>query len=169
MRIPTLLAIVLLCALWIASAMLYPDLPARLPRQFDFAGHVNHWAPSSFGSWFLIPLIAAAVAAVMLGLTVFLPRIPPGLINIPRKDEFLRLSAERRAGVLQVVQGSLAWIAVCMVALCAILQYAVYETANGRDAASLLRVVEFGPLVVITALVVQMWISVRRAIEDHSG
>ncbi len=91
-------------ALWWRAAVWYPRLPDRYPIHFDMSGTPDGWASKSVATWFLLPLVSLVMTALMMGLGLgginAMARHTPGLINIPRKDEFLRLSPEERVRVL---------------------------------------------------------------------
>jgi uncharacterized membrane protein len=96
--------VVLQIAVWWRAAVWYPRLPDRYPIHFDASGTPDGWASKSVGTWFLLPLVSLVMTGLMMGLALgginAMARHTPGLINIPRKDEFLRLSPEERVRVL---------------------------------------------------------------------
>ena len=56
----------------IASAVVYPDLPERMPTHWNLAGQVDGWSPRSWGAW-MIPVMIAFLWALMR----WLPSIDP--------------------------------------------------------------------------------------------
>jgi uncharacterized membrane protein len=93
-----------LVAIWAAHGLVavlaLPHLPETMPVHFDAAGRPDAWSGATLGNWFLLWLVSAGFGLMMLlgALSVF--RIPPRLMSLPRKDEFLALPAGRRERVL---------------------------------------------------------------------
>lgn len=56
----------------IASAVVYQDLPERMPTHWNLAGDVDGWSPRAWGAW-MMPVIIAFIWALMR----FLPSIDP--------------------------------------------------------------------------------------------
>lgn len=56
----------------VASALVYPDLPERVPTHWNLAGEVDGWSPRAWGAW-MIPLFTALIWALMR----WLPSIDP--------------------------------------------------------------------------------------------
>ncbi len=102
----TLLVALLLAsiaAIWIAAFSLHSTLPEKIPLHFDFSGTPDRWGPSSFGNWFLIPIIATAIPALLVGivpLTNVLLNRCPSIVNVPRKEKLLMLGLDARARAL---------------------------------------------------------------------
>ena len=75
----------------------YPRLPERLPLHFNMTGQPDRWSGrGGLVVLFLMPLVLTAVFYLMAYLV---PRLGAGArtVNIPHKEEFLRLPAEKRA------------------------------------------------------------------------
>ncbi|HEX8320402.1 DUF1648 domain-containing protein [Longimicrobium sp.] len=124
----------LLAALYAGSAAAYPRLPERIPIHFDLAGNPDGWASTSLLSWFLLPLIATAMA----GFLFVIGRVSeyrPELWNVPEKPRFLALPAEARAPIVARLRAFLALMAVMTTALMGVIQVEVFLTATGRGPA----------------------------------
>lgn len=67
----------LLAAMAIATAALYPSLPERFPIHWGVSGEVDGWMPKPWGPW-LAPLITVALVALML----LLPWLSPNRFRI---------------------------------------------------------------------------------------
>jgi uncharacterized membrane protein len=82
------------------AALSLSHLPEIMPVHFDAAGRPDGWSSATPGNWFTLWLVSAGFGlAIVLGaLSVF--RLPPRLMSLPRKDEFLALPRERRERVL---------------------------------------------------------------------
>ena len=121
----------LLAALYAGSAAAYPRLPGRIPIHFDLAGNPDAWASTSLLSWFLLPLIATAMA----GFLFVIGRVSeyrPELWNVPEKPRFLALPAEARAPIAARLRAFMALMAVVTTAVMSTIQVEVFLTATGR-------------------------------------
>ena len=73
-----------------------PGLPERIPMHFDMAGRPDRWGGrSGFIGLLIIPLILTAVFYLTIR---FIPGLGanPRLMNIPHKEEFLKLPEDKR-------------------------------------------------------------------------
>ena len=125
--------ILLLVALFGFCAIVWPTLPERLPTHFGLDGAVDGWSDRSLWAWFALPLIAAAVTALLYGIGRLAPRHPE-LLNVPEKKAYLALSPERRAPVVAVVVESLHIVSAILLAMMIVIQIGSYRTALGHDA-----------------------------------
>ena len=64
--------LVLVAAAFIASAVVYPSLPDRVPTHWNLQGEVDGWSGRTWGAW-MIPLMIALLWALMR----WLPSIDP--------------------------------------------------------------------------------------------
>ena len=83
------------------------NLPERYPGHTNLAGEVDRWADKGSGEWLIMPILAAVMAALMVGVAFWLPRIPISYWNVPRKKEFLELTPEERTPVVRML---VAWV-----------------------------------------------------------
>jgi uncharacterized membrane protein len=126
-----LAALGLLAALYAGSAAAYPRLPERIPIHFDLAGNPDTWASTTLLSWFMLPLIATAVAGLML-VGGRVSEYRPELWNVPEKPRFLALSAEARAPIVARLRAFLALMAVMTTALMALIQVEVFLVSTEK-------------------------------------
>lgn len=106
-------------ALWWRVASWSAQLPERFPIHFNLAGTPDGWSTNR-AVWFLLPAISLVMVALFGGLiawTASLARSAPGIVNIPRKDLFLRLSPDGRAAVLGPTRVFLGWMLLLITAL----------------------------------------------------
>lgn len=166
-----LLNAILLLALFAGSAWAYPRLPARIPIHFGFSGQADAWASRSFFSWFMLPVIAAALA---LGLQAIAASAAghPALWNVPDKRRFLALDADARAPIVAKLREFVAFVSVMVTALLGLIQVAVFRTATGTAT----RLPAWAMAAVGAALLVMMVAGVRlnaavgRMVNDaHAG
>lgn len=100
-----------LAVVWGLAIAWWPSLPARIPIHFDGSGRPDRWGPSS--QWFLLPTIATLVIGLVGGIGAALPllvRNHPGLVNTPRKRQWLALDAEARLRAMLPIRWLLAWV-----------------------------------------------------------
>lgn len=106
-------------ALWWRVFAWASQLPERYPIHFNLEGKPDGWATSR-AAWFLLPAISLALLALFGGIIAWtgsLARSAPGIVNVPRKELFLRLSPDGRAAVLAPTRVFLAWMLVLITAL----------------------------------------------------
>jgi uncharacterized membrane protein len=74
----------------------YAKLPARFPSHFDLAGNPDRW--SGKGAFLIIVAFPFILTVVFYVLIRFMPRLAgnPRRLNIPHKEEFLKLPAEKQ-------------------------------------------------------------------------
>ncbi|MGB8958429.1 MAG: DUF1648 domain-containing protein [Candidatus Aminicenantales bacterium] len=92
----------------------YPHLPARIPMHFNMAGQPDRWGGrGGFISLFAMPFVLTAVFYLLIR---FLPGLGtnPRAMNIPHKEEFLKLPAEKRDIYWAVVKEFLAGLAAAI-------------------------------------------------------
>jgi uncharacterized membrane protein len=110
---PTLLLLALLLAVAARAATVYPELPARMASHFDAAGRADGWS-SKGGFLVLTALILALVAAIGIGLPLWLARFPVAWINLPNRDYWL--APERSAATRLVIRNYMTWFGVATAA-----------------------------------------------------
>jgi len=74
----------------------YPKLPERFPSHFNLAGNPDRWSGrDAFLAIVAIPFILTLVFYILIR---FMPRLAsnPQRLNIPHKEEFLKLPAEKQ-------------------------------------------------------------------------
>lgn len=87
------LQLLILAAPFCAAALLWDNLPDRLPIHWNFRGEVDGYAGKTFGAWFL-----PAINVVLVVLISFLPRLDPNAgIMTPRPKPAL-LASSKSAG-----------------------------------------------------------------------
>ena len=99
--------------LWWRAIYWYPQLPERFPIHFNFAGTPDGWANKGLVAWFMLPGISVVMTCVFGSVAWWLGsliRTTPGLVNVPRKDIFVKLSLEGRMTILAPTQTFLAWV-----------------------------------------------------------
>jgi len=150
-RLFDLLNLTLLLLMGMAVTAAYPRLPARVPMHFDLAGRPDRWSGRSG----LVVLVV--FAAVMTGILYLIIRltpkwaINPRYLNIPRKEEFLRLPAEKQAAYWAVYREFFAGLAAAINLLFYLILRGTIRIAEGS--ASLLPFKLMIPALVVMGLV----------------
>lgn len=114
----------------VAVAIVWPRLPERIPIHFGLDGTADAWTRTSFLSWFGIPLMAVAMALLLLG-TIKLARRSPNLWNIPEKRRFLLLSPEQRAPIEMRLERVIAIAGILTTTLFMAIHVGMYQAAMG--------------------------------------
>jgi len=164
-RILLVSTILVVVALLAFSATVYADLPIRIPTHFDAAG-----IPDGFGarsSWWVLPAISVASAALLIGLALLLPR-RPDLLNLPSKQEILALPRDAQIAVLRQAQPGLLMLGLMTAGVFLFLQYAKWEVTQGRTAWGIGNLVMVLPIVSI-ALLPALLVPVRRELRRQQA
>ena len=74
----------------------YSTLPERIPTHFDFSGHPDGWGGR--GSFVFLAAFAWGMTLIFYALSHYMPRIGrnPRTLNIPHKEEFLKLPEQKQ-------------------------------------------------------------------------
>ena len=153
MSVPTrilLASTILVVAVHLAfSAIVYGDLPARIPTHFNAAG-----VPDGFGArsnWWLLPMINVASAALTIGVALVLPS-RPDLLNLPSKPEILALPRDAQIAVVRTAQPGLLVLSLMVAGSFLFLQYAAWEVTQGRTTTGIGNMILIVPIVTIAVL-----------------
>jgi uncharacterized membrane protein len=144
------LALLGLMGMVVAAA--YPRLPDRIPMHFDFAGQPDRW--SGRGGLIVLAALAVVMTGVLYGIIRLTTRwaANPRYLNIPRKEEFLRLGAEKQAAYWAVYREFFAGLAAAVNLLFYLILRGTVRIAEGS--AGLLPFKLMVPALVAMALVV---------------
>ena len=102
-RVALFASLATLVGIWALAYVLWPELPERIPVHFDGSGVPDRWAAPTFMNWFALPLVSTFLTALMFAISFSvrgMARRWPGIMNIPRKKEFLKLPPEARVRAL---------------------------------------------------------------------
>jgi hypothetical protein len=95
-RIYDLANLILLLLTGVLVYQSIPRLPERVPMHFDIAGHPDRWSGRGGLVWLsVLPLIITVILYLFMH---YVPRLGANArsMNIPRKEEFLKLPADKR-------------------------------------------------------------------------
>jgi uncharacterized membrane protein len=70
----TKLPLVIIAAMFVAGAVLYPSMPSPIPTHWGPSGAADAWSAKSFGSVFFEPLIALGLYALLIVVPYFDPK-----------------------------------------------------------------------------------------------
>jgi hypothetical protein len=102
-------------AIWWRAISWWQQLPEKIPIHFNAAGEPDRWVDRSMGAWFLAPVIMVLLCALLGGIARWIDRLAvhtPEMLNIPRKDLFVRLSPAARGEVVLPTRSMLVWVLV---------------------------------------------------------
>lgn len=162
------LALLVIGATWVRAAMLYPTLPDPFPSNFDAAGAPNRWTPKSIPNWFMLPAIALVLQALLLSVGWWgraLVVRAPGLVNVPNKALFIRLSPEGRLATFEPTRLFVAFTAILMTLLFWSILEGTAAVATGRLAG--LPVWPVGVFLgLVFASIVPYWLATSRRVRE---
>lgn len=154
-------------AIWWRAVSWWPQLPERIPIHFNASGEPDRWVERSIGAWFLSPLVVAGLCLFVGAIARWIDRLArstPEIVNVPRKDLFLRLSPEARAKVVLPTRVLLVWVLVGVNLLGLVIVEGMGRVAvKGQATVSILPVVVF--LLFVTALAFVSLRATGRAVE----
>ena len=149
-------------AMLVGGLVSYFALPDRFPIHFDLAGNPDGYAQRGGGGffvWMLLPVVALCMSWLMR----WAPRAArsnPSLWNIPRKQEFLRLTPEQQEPIQRGMADTMAWLTLMTTLMLAVLQASVFAAAHGHTSGWLLAVMLLGFTIVSVAFA---WRASRRS------
>jgi len=90
----------------------YGSLPDRIPTHFDIAGNPDRWGPKA--ELFVFVAVSLGLTILFYAFILAVPRLArnPQFLNIPAKEEFLKLSPEKQRPYWELLQEVLAGMAV---------------------------------------------------------
>ena len=100
-------------AVWWRALLWWPQLPEQIPIHFNAAGEPDRFVARSIAALFLTPAIMLSVCVILGAVALCIDKIAretPALVNVPRKDLFVRLSPERRIAVMLPTRALLVWV-----------------------------------------------------------
>jgi len=113
---------------WLLTAALYTGLPEQIPGHFGLHARPTHW--DSRETIWLLPLIATLMALGLYGLNRMILKYP-GLINLPNKDEFMRLPPDAMRRVVQRLSLHLTGLMATSQLLLGFLVWGTAQVASG--------------------------------------
>jgi uncharacterized membrane protein len=95
----TKLPILIVAAMFIAAAVLYPSMPTRFPTHWGISGTPDAYSTKSFGSVFFPPMIALGVYALL----IFAPYLDPKRRSLKMSFRAYNIVIDAVVGMLAVV------------------------------------------------------------------
>ncbi|MDR3686892.1 MAG: SdpI family protein [Coriobacteriia bacterium] len=93
------LPLVLIAAMFVVGALVYPQLPARIPMHWGPSGQIDRWGTRSFLTVFFAPLTTLAVYVLMW----LVPYLDPQRANLLRSKQVYSIALELLAGMMTIV------------------------------------------------------------------
>jgi uncharacterized membrane protein len=130
----------------------YPKLPERFPSHFNLAGNPDRW--SGKAAFLIIVAVPFILTIVFYILIRFMPRLAssPQRLNIPHKEEFLKLPAEKQMVYWTLLQEFLAGLMAAINLLFFLIIRGTVRVAAGQ--ASLLPLSSMLPALAAMALLI---------------
>lgn len=128
------LAILAHAGVWALAGALWTRLPERFPVHYDIEGRPDRWGDREALSWFGLPLVGLGITTLLLGLGAGIPWMAgrwPGIMNVPRKEAFVRLPPDARRKAVRPAQAMLAVLALLANGLFAYLIWGAHAIATG--------------------------------------
>lgn len=118
------------------SAALWRGMPQPYPVHFGWSGEPDAWATGP-GMWILLVAICTISFLHLHLLQRFLVvDVDSPLLNVPWRDRFRRLPAERRAVVLRRMNRLLGMVNTVVLVLFAVIQVLIWQTARNPHSAA---------------------------------
>jgi uncharacterized membrane protein len=147
--------IVLLALLTYTVYAGYSKLPERIPTHFNFSGQPDRWGSRS--SFLVLAAVAWGMTILFYVLIKSLPQMGrnPRTLNIPHKEEFLKLPAEKQMAYWALLAEFLAGLVAAINLLFYFIIRGILRIATGET--SLLSFTEILPAIVVLGLVMLVY------------
>lgn len=114
--------------LW--NVFTWHTLPVRIPVHFDITGTPDRWIEKGF-ELVVLYLVPFFTTALLYG-TAMLIRRYPALLNMPRKEEFLKLSFDRQSPVFDVITKFFSVLSTAIIILFFSITRSMQQVALGK-------------------------------------
>jgi uncharacterized membrane protein len=148
-------------SMWLVSLYCYTLLPARIPTHYDAAGVPDAFAAKTIGMALALPTTFTVLTGIFVAMAVGLPALAARysrFLNVPNKEQFLKLSVESRTRALEPMRDLSLMMPVPLSLLAIYMAWGTSEIALGR-ASSLSA---FPILVVLLSSFVCLAVTVQR-------
>ena len=159
--------VMLLTAFVVASAWVWPSLPAEFPIHFDASGEADRIVDATLLNWMLLPLIALVNAALLHGVAAWIER-STDVLNMPAQAAFDALSEDDQNTVAALVRYYVEGVAIGVTLLFAAIHIGTYQVATTGLASlpTYTTVAIWVFLIGILAGTVALVVVLRRTIDD---
>ena len=158
------LQLVLLALFFAGAAIAWPHLPPRIAIHFGFSGRPDRWVSTTWIAWFGLPLLAAAMTLVLLGIDKLLQRSPE-MWNVPNRERFLQMSPAEREPIESAVHRLVAWCAVLITCSFIGAELEVYRSARLTAVPGwAVQLLVWTPAILVLVLVLRMNRFIRKQI-----
>ena len=166
----------LACAVWFLAAAVVVFavvaagwLPETYPSHFDISGKPDRWSHGPPGAaWYVVAGVGAAISVGVSALGLGLRRIPADVLNMPRKEQFLKLDAAAREPVYRALTGMLLQLAFVVGLTFLGIQIAMLGSAHRGSMGPYLAFPVGGLALVIVVLVANV-VHVTRVVRRATG
>jgi len=132
----------------------YPGLPRRIPVHFGISGAPDRWGDKS--EIFILVGLMWGMTILFYAVTLGMPRLArnPRYLNIPNKQEFLKLPPERQAVFFGFLQEFMAGVTVSVNLLFYLITGGMLRVAEGRTSGVPLKDVAAGLVAMVLMMVI---------------
>ncbi len=132
-------------------------LPARIPVHFNLQGNPDRW--DSKETMLVLVGVAWALTVMFYAIIYLMPRLRrrPDRLNIPYKQEFLKLPAEKQQVYWNVLTEFMAALAASINLLFYLILTGMLDVAAGKTAGLAARTLAIGLGVMIVILIIYTW------------
>jgi len=142
----------------------WPRLPDQVPTHFGLDGLPDVWSQKSLVSWFLLPVAAVSLTAMIGAFHWVLPR-KPGWVNLPDRTRLNELPEVARGSVLRMLSGFLSLVQTEILVIFALIQMSTYRVAMGQESQWIMILVLVLAVMASPALLVVFFLSLQRALD----
>lgn len=147
-----LVNLALLALFFVGSLTAYDRVPGRFPAHFDLAGNPTRWDARSLVSWMMLPLVAAGITLLLVGLSRWSGR-RPDLWNVPDKKRFLALSPEARRPIVHRLERFVEQVNTIGIVILMAVQWAIFHAATSPSPRMPVWIVAVAPAATVVILV----------------
>jgi uncharacterized membrane protein len=147
-----------------AAIWAWPRLPDEIPTHFGLDGQADAWSPTTLFSWFLVPISALILMALIGWLRRLIPR-KPRWVNLPDKTKLEDLPEVARRPVVEALSGLLAMVQTEVLVIFGLIQMGSYRAAHGQESQGLIILVLLIAILSSPVLLIVFFLTFQSAME----
>ena len=146
----------------------WPQLPSEIPVHFGLDGQVDRWSPTTASSWFFLPLLAIASAALLWILREWAVR-RPGALNLPGGKKLEDYDERVRPRIMEHMRLILAIVSTEMLVIFGLIQIGSFRTAMGGSGEATILAVLAIAMLSSPVLLIAFFLGFQRATQEAPG